>query len=109
MIFLFLADDFSGPSNSKEGFWLASAVALANLKLKNPEADNDHLFRRAYLALVTLDRWHSAAVSVPMLIAEDDIHLTESDHAIIGSSSYYILSKSSSHLIVHDLRLTFFP
>ena len=94
LIFMALIDELSGSSTSRDGMWLGTAVSFANslhLNRTHTDAEIGPLQRRAWLSLVILDRWHSAAISGPISISDDDVQLSEEDHSLLGSSSYHLL------------------
>ena len=99
LLFLTIAAQYAGPARSRSGEWLGSAVALANsLQLsKRKQIDGasrselNSLFRRSWLSLIILDRWHASAVCGSAMIHDDDVQLEPSDHVLLGSLSYHIL------------------
>ena len=101
---LALIDDLDGPASSRDGSWLGSAIAKANshhLSKSSATPDNSEigpLLRRVWLSLVLLDRWHTASICGATLISDDDIHVDESDHILLGSSSYHLLRESCPSL-----------
>ena len=103
LLLLAIAEEYAGPALSRNGEWLGSAVGLAHsLQLsKRKQTENasrselSSLYRRSWLSLVILDRWHAAAICSSPLIHDDDVQIEPSDQQLLGSLSYHILRWSS--------------
>lgn len=95
LIFLAIAEELHSADSVHSSPWLGAAVTLANsMKLQKARSSNSEAgatLRRTFLVLVMLDRWLAAAKSGATLISDDNIHLDESDHALLGSAAYHLL------------------
>ncbi|KAJ6256155.1 hypothetical protein Dda_8990 [Drechslerella dactyloides] len=118
LIFLILEADNRGPAAIKGQFgppralWLGAAIGLAyNLRLHHGNAgagpsggdhdDSDEkLGRRAWWALVVLDRWNAVSTSSPLHIPDSSVVLLPEDQALLGTAAYHItrLSMILGHL-----------
>ncbi|KAG8532924.1 uncharacterized protein KY384_002802 [Bacidia gigantensis] len=99
LIFLAIAEEYAGPGPSRTGKWLGAAVTLAKSlpirRRKQQEmtsrSELGNLLRRSWFSLVVLDRWHAAAICGSPNIPDADVQLEQSDHTLLGSSSYHVL------------------
>ena len=108
VLLMILATERSGPSYAEHQAWFLQALGAANFhyyhirhvrsagKLLGQDIDAHHLLaRRAWLTLVTLERWHSAGTASPTLVPDELTQLCPEDHAIFGDIGYYLLRWSS--------------
>ncbi|KAI9702830.1 MAG: Glucose-responsive transcription factor [Candelina mexicana] len=121
LILLVLAAERQGPANmngqsgQSKAEILAHAVGLAGkLKLHitpdykrisdySPDSD-EKLFRRAWLTLIILDRWHACGTSSPVLIQDASVVLLPEDQMVLGTAPYQLAQLSS---ILGDLAFMF--
>lgn len=112
LIFLILEADNRGPAAIRgqlgppRALWLGAAIGLAyNLRLHygntgiKPLESGDHddtdekLGRRAWWALVILDRWNAVSTSSPLLIPDSSVVLLQEDQSLLGIAPYHIARK----------------
>ena len=104
LILMALATENSGPSRNRNTSWFNQAVSIASfMKLQFVDAIDYsaievadsyiNVGRRAWLALVVLDRFRAAGTCGPLLIREDNVDLLPDDRDLFGNSAYYLIRK----------------
>lgn len=112
MLLMVLTTDMNMSASSQPPVWYSLAFSMSTfLALRarqsykqNTDPENNELeklARRAWLLLMTLDRWHAASTWNPLLIPEKGVTLLRQDEALLGSVGYHFARKWSL-LICYD-------
>lgn len=101
LILMILALDLNAVPYIQRPIWYSSAYSVSevlNLRRLRPFGSlsdssltsTETIGRRAWLVLVTLDRWHSAGTSDLPLVADKVLVLRPSDHELLGDTAFHI-------------------
>lgn len=104
MLLMVLTTDMNVSASSQPPVWYSLAFSMSTfLALRkrqpykhntNPEINElEKLARRAWLLLMTLDRWHAASSMNPLLIAENGMTLVPQDNALLGDVGFHFARK----------------
>lgn len=106
LILMILAIDLSAVAYVQRPIWYSPAYSVSevlNLRRLRPFGSLDEsvlssnsmemIGRRAWLILVTLDRWHSAGTFDPLLVTDKAVLLHPGDHELLGDTAFHITRK----------------
>lgn len=104
MLLMALSTDMNVSASSQPRVWYSLAISMANflsLRTRQPYKNNSNVeitelekpARRAWLLLMTLDRWHAASTLDPLLFPEKGVTLVQQDHSLLGDVGFHFARK----------------
>lgn len=111
ILLMVLSTDMNISTSSQPPIWYGLASGMSSflaLRAKQPYKHNSNpeineiekLARRAWLLLLTLDRWHAASTVNPLIIPENGVKLLRQDNALLGDVGFHFarLSLTLGHI-----------
>lgn len=104
LLLMVLITDMNVSASSQPPVWYSLAFSMAtflSLRTRQPYKNNTNLeitelekpARRAWLLLMTLDRWHAASTLNPLLFPEKGVTLLQQDQSLLGEVGFHFARK----------------
>lgn len=104
ILLMVLSTDMNMAASSQPPVWYGVAFGMSAflaLRAKQPYKHNSNpeineiekLARRAWLLLLTLDRWHAVSTLNPLIIPEKGVTLLRQDNALLGDVGFHFARK----------------